>query len=123
MSEPSIKKRNSTKMLVDKSETKKISILGGNPRQLTKLDLAAVKAHQDQKNSTERSNPDFQYLKNSQTRLKELKVQDSVGNSKTTTIDRYNIDSLDENSEYSQGDMDNNMKSTFDVHEKEKGDI
>ena len=32
-------------MLIDKSETKQISILGGNPRQLTKLDLAAVKAH------------------------------------------------------------------------------
>ena len=43
--------------------------------------------------------------------------------SKTTTIDRYNIDSLDENSEYSQGDMDNNMQSTFDVHEKNNGDI
>ena len=96
-------------MLVDQSETKQISILGGNPRQLTKLDLAAVKAHQDYKNSTDRSNAEAQYLRNSQTRQKELKVQDSVGQSKTTTIDRYNIESLDENSEFSQGDMDNNM--------------
>ena len=117
MSEPTLKKRNSTKMLVDKAETKPINILGGNPRQLTKLDLAAVKAHQDYKNSTDRSN-----IRNSQTRLKELKVQDSMGNSKTTTIDRYGIDTLDENSEYSQGDMDNNMQSTFDIN-GDKGDI
>ena len=58
----------------------------------------------------------------SPTRFQELKIGDSVGNSKTTTIDRYNLDSLDENSEFSQGDNGNNMQSTFDVH-NEKDDI
>jgi hypothetical protein len=43
LGEPSLKKRNSTKMLVDSPDPK--LVLGGNPRQLTKLDLAAVKAH------------------------------------------------------------------------------
>ena len=53
-------------------------------------------------------------------------MQDSVGVSRANTIDRYQVDSLDEGSEYSQGDMDNNMQSTFDVNDKvndKKGDI
>jgi hypothetical protein len=54
--------------------------------------------------------------------LKELKVHDSVDTSKPNTINRYQLDSLDEGSEFSQGDMINNMQSTFDVA-AEKGDI
>lgn len=61
MNEPSLypQRKNSTKLMVNEVDNiQQIKLTGGDKHKLTKLDLAAVKLHQDEIDFTNRSKAD-----------------------------------------------------------------